>query len=156
MREIFIERVLDPILINAASDNEDVAFILINIPGLARSSATGTEVCACILEQFVSSERIFEHGNDSFAVILQNSDEAEAIQIASGLYRKLSEIISGSETVPVISIGISSKAIRDSVAAATLLMEANQALSRAIENQDTPIIALKINPEKYREFREEG
>jgi GGDEF domain-containing protein len=156
MRETFIERVLDPILINAASDNEDVAFMLIDIPGLDKTSLTGKEVCACIFEQIGSRERIFDHGIDSFAAILQNSDAAKAIEEATQLYRSISEKLGDVDPVSDIHIGIATKAFRRSVSAATLSAEARQAIAHAGENTETPIVAFKVNPEKYHELVEEA
>jgi GGDEF domain-containing protein len=152
MRETFIERVLDPMLINAAPHNEDIAFLLISIPGLDRKSETGEEVCKSILEQFKSKERIFEYSSDSFAAILQDSNAEKAVAEASQLYLTLNEKVGALESVPEIHIGIATKAFRTTVAASALLAEAKQAIARAVENPDTPIVAFKINPEKYREF----
>jgi GGDEF domain-containing protein len=152
MREAYIEQVLDPILINAASHNDDIAFLLILIPGLDRASLIGVEVCKSILEQFISKERIFEYGSDSFAAILQNSDAEKAVAEASQLYRTLNEKMAALEPLPEVRIGIASKAFRTTVAASVMFDEAKQAIARAGINPDTPIVALKINPEKYREF----
>jgi GGDEF domain-containing protein len=154
MRETFIERVLDPMLINAAPHNEDIAFLLILIPGLEKKSEIGEEVCKGILEQFKSRERIFEYGSDSFAAILQNSDAEKAVEEATLLYLTLIEKVGTLEPIPEIRIGIATKAFRTTVAAETLLAEAKKAVMRATENSDTPIVAFKINPEKYREFIE--
>jgi GGDEF domain-containing protein len=154
LRETYIEQVLDPMLINAASRNEDIAFLLILIPGLDRASETGKEVCKSILEQFKSKERIFEYGSDSFAAILQNSDAEKAVAEASELYLTLNAKVTETDPPPEIRIGIATKAFRTTVAASAMLDEARQAIARAAINPDTPIVALKINPEKYREFIE--
>ncbi|MDR3311545.1 MAG: hypothetical protein LBS64_00215 [Spirochaetaceae bacterium] len=156
MREAFIERVLDPALIYAASHNEDAALIIIRIPGLGRNSRAAVEICECILEQFGSKERIFEYQTDGFAVIMQNTGAGAALGEAETLFLNLTEKTSALEPVPVIGIGISTKTFRTAVTAARLVTEAQQAASRALENPDTPIVALKINPEKYQEYMKQN
>jgi GGDEF domain-containing protein len=157
MKETFINQVLDPILISADSYNEDIALLIVSVPGLDRISSEGEDLSRCFLDQFQSKECIFEYQNDGFAVIMRNTDIEKAVQEAEALYITLNEILNPEGTngqrEPVeIGMGISTKTFRTALGASHLFSEARQAVARALENDETPIVALKINPEKYQEF----
>ncbi|MDR3283628.1 MAG: hypothetical protein LBS97_00420 [Treponema sp.] len=156
MREEYIGQVLDPALISAAPHNEDIALLIIRAAGIDRISSLGTELCALILERFKSKERIFEYRADGFAAIMLNTDVDTALEEAEALYVELTEKTAALDPPPEIGIGIATKAFRTTIAASRLLTEARQAIARALENPDTPIVAFKINPEKYREFMEQA
>ena len=50
-----------------------------------------------------------------------------------------------------ISIWISSRSFR-LIPGKRLITEAEEALSRAMDDQETAIVAFRVNPEKYRQY----
>ena len=121
-------------------------------PREALSAAVTTEEVAAILEgsfnltygqNFLSEE--------GFAAIMQHSDIDTAMQNAEVLHSDIASALkaSGQDSKPLI--GISSRSLR-LISAERLKNEAEQALIHAEEDPNSPIIAFRVNPEKYRKF----
>ena len=83
--------------------------------------------------------------------MINNTNLDSALAIAQSLYgamdKKLNEDNSGSR----LAIGLSSRSERI-ITAQRLITEAEQAVLHAADDKDSPIIAFRVNPEKYREY----
>ena len=101
---------------------------------------------------FSMRDLIFEKGEKGFSIIIPNTDLDQSLvkaeEFKNLVNTKLSETLEGPAR---LSIGLSSRSGR-LVEAERLMMEAFSALDKAKSNSDSPIIAFKSDPEKYRNF----
>ena len=135
----------------AASSEHDLALAIIKIPGMTKESDYYGNICQSLLDFFQFKDFIFEYKEDAFAVIVQNKDIDQALQSAEVLHSNLLGTLTaaGEKTKP--QIGISSRSLR-LISAERLKNEAEQALLHAGEKEDSPIIAFRVDPDKYRKF----
>ena len=96
-------------------------------------------------------EDIFEYKNDSFAGIHINMNLENAINYAEQLFINLYAIYEEQNLTSKIGIGISTRSMR-LVPGNRLISEAEQAAEKALEEETMPIVAFKVNHEKYREY----
>ena len=94
---------------------------------------------------------IFEFDNNGFAAILQDTNLDEAMKKAEEIYKGTKNILTEYDISKSISIGITTRTSR-LISAGRMIEEAHAAVNRAIKNNDDPIVAFRVNPEKYREF----
>lgn len=78
-------------------------------------------------------------------------DVDSAISFADKLYNDISNIIENKKCY----IGITSRSIR-MVTGERLMLEAEQAVEHAIEDKDSPIIAFRVDSDKYRQMLEQN
>ena len=149
--ESYLDARLESELVRAASSEHDLALAIIKIPGMTKESAFYGNVCQSLLDFFQFKDFIFEFKEDGFAVIIQNKDIDQALQSAEVLHSNLLGTLSAAGEKAKPQIGISSRSLR-LISAERLKNEAEQALIHAGENADAPIIAFRVNPDKYRKF----
>lgn len=135
----------------SASTEKDLSLILIQIEKLSKSAPSYRDICKTLLEMFKEKENLFEYKNNGFAIINQDCDVNKAMEIAETLYTKIISISSlkGEKMRP--TIGISSRSLR-LIKSTRLINETEQALLHAKEDADSPIVAFRVNPSKYREY----
>ena len=92
---------------------------------------------------------IFEYKDDSFAAIKTNMNIDDALPFADKLHTEISKIVNKENGF--CYIGLSAKTIR-MVSSERLLKEADAACEHASENKESPIIAFRVNTEKYMQF----
>ena len=149
--ESYLSTRLESELVRAASSEQDLALALIKIPGMTKESDYYGNVCQTLQNFFQYKDFIFERGEDGFAAIMQHCDVDTAMQNAEVLHSNIASALktAGQSAKPLI--GISSRSLR-LISAERLKNEADQALLHASEDADSPIIAFRVNPEKYRKF----
>lgn len=124
---------------------------LVKINGLDR----GNTISAKILEILKDSEKtakIFEYKADGYALII-NKDLQVIVDDFETIYNKITDYLKNNNSINEVSVGISSTSGRE-VKAERIILEADQALDYAIQDPDSPIVAFRANPEKYKEFIE--
>ncbi|TVR02830.1 MAG: GGDEF domain-containing protein [Spirochaetaceae bacterium] len=130
----------------AASNDQDLAFVHARFPGLSRGT-DGYRSCArAMVEQFLFEDLIFEQGQDSFAVVMPNTDLNRAIKQVEHFYSEI-------KATPLPGrpfFGITARSGR-LVEADRLIREAQHALQKAHSEQQT-ILAFRADPQKYRDF----
>ena len=94
---------------------------------------------------------IFEYKDDSFAGIHINMNLESAITYAEQLFINLYSIFEAYGLTSKIGIGISTRSMR-LVPGNRLISEADQAAQKALDEETMPIVAFKVNHEKYREY----
>ena len=94
---------------------------------------------------------IFEYKDDSFAGIHINMNLENAITYAEQLFINLYSIFEAQNISSKIGIGISTRSMR-LVPGNRLISEAEQAAQKALDEETMPIVAFKVNHEKYREY----
>lgn len=142
---------LDSELARASSSQIELSLVLIQIPGLKLDSDCGVEVCKRILEIFHYRDMLFEYKTDGIAVIFSNSDIDKAMESSETIFAEICSILRKHSFSTKPLFGIASRSLRF-ISGERLMTEAEQALFHAKEDPANPIIAFRVNPEKYRKF----
>lgn len=148
--EYMLER-LDNELIRSASSDQDISLFTIKIPGIQWESDCGKQISKIIIEQVKFNDLVFEHGDDAACAIIQNQNTDQALVTAESLYNELAKAIKENNSELKVSIGISSRSLR-LISGSRLANESEEALKRAMADPDSPIIAFRVNPERYKDF----
>lgn len=149
--ESYLDTRLESELVRAASSEQDLALALIKIPGMTKESDYYGNVCQAMQNFFQYKDFVFECKEDGFAAIMQHSDIDTAMQNAEVLHSDIASALKSAGKSAKALIGISSRSLR-LISAERLKSEAEQALIHAEEDPNSPIIAFRVNPEKYRKF----
>ena len=136
-------------LVRAASSEADLSLFIIKIPGLRFTDAVCKNIAASLLEEFQFRDMIFEFGDDGFAVIKTDTTILKAEEIAGTLHSRLTKIIEAAALS--CFIGISSRSTR-MLSADRLILEAEEALNRSLDDPSSPITAFHVDIDKYRDF----
>lgn len=149
--ESYLSERLESELVRAASSEQDLSLVIVRIPGITSECECYSKICTAILETFQYKDFIFEYKDDGFAAIVQDKDVDSAMQSAEKLYSSLMDILKEEKQKAKPIIGISSRSLR-LISVDRLKTEAEQALLHASEDVDSPIVAFRVNPEKYRKY----
>ena len=149
--ESYLPTRLESELVRAASSEQDLALAIIKIPGMTKESDYYGNICQVLQNFFQYKDFIFEYGEDGFAAIMQHSDIDTAMQSAEVLHTDIASALQSTGQSAKPLIGISSRSLR-LISAERLKNEAEQALVHASDDPNSPIIAFRVNPEKYRKF----
>ena len=149
--ESYLDTRLESELIRAASSEQDLSLAIIKIPNMTKDSPFYGKICQALLDYFQFKDFVFEYKEDGFAAIVQGKDVDQTLHSAEILHSNLKGVLAetGVDTKPLI--GISSRSLR-LISAERLKNEAEQALLHAAEDPESPIIAFRVNPEKYRKY----
>ena len=152
MREPLLEHKLDIILNEAAASQDDVTLAIIQVANLEYNSETARSVYTILEHYFEHKENIFEYGEDCFAGIFIGKDTDESLAIAEQIYSDITAVINAApEDNLYVLAGLSSRALR-LIPSRRLVLEATEALRHAEKDPDSPIIAFRVDPEKYRQY----
>jgi GGDEF domain-containing protein len=153
IRERYLSQGLASALSDAETAGTDLALFIIAIPGLTRTSSAGKLVCTVLGNHYKTPAHIYEYKESDFAAIVPGSDFDRAVQGAEKVYVRLNEILTPFNSAPEIGIGISNRLTRV-ISAARLISETEHAVEKALSDPENPIVALKINMDKYRKYSE--
>ncbi|MCQ2240603.1 hypothetical protein [Treponema sp.] len=142
---------LDSELLRSASSDQDLSLFSIRIPGIDWNSECGKNISKVILEKIKFNDLVFNYGEDGVSAIVQNQNTDQALVTAESLHDMLANIVKEAGTDLKISIGISSRSLR-LISGSRLANESIEALNRAMADSDSPIIAFRVNPERYKDF----
>ena len=142
---------VDNEILRCTKSNQDISVISLRIAGIDWTKDEGQAVCSCVKEQLSSPDLIFEKGDDAFTAALPDTNVNEAISVAEDLYASIDEILAQYKNDSIIGIGISSRSLR-MISGERLSNEAEVALNHAMEDESSPIVAFKVDPQKYRNF----
>ena len=132
----------------ATASEIDLALFIIKLPNIPRPSEFFKNVCNYLAIQFQFKDLLFEHQDDCIVAIKISMNVDEALTLADKLYSDICNIINGKNC----RIGITSRSIR-MVTAERLLLEAEQSIEHS--DADSPIIAFRVDSEKYRQMMEQ-
>ncbi|MDE7292006.1 MAG: hypothetical protein K2N58_08170 [Treponemataceae bacterium] len=149
--ESYLDTRLGSELIRAASSEQELSLLVIKIPGMTPQSDYYAKVCKTLLDFFQFKDFIFEYKEDGFAAIIQGKGIDEAMESAESLYANLKSTLNKERANARPLIGISSRSLR-LISAERLKTEAEQAAEHASTDNESPIVAFRVNPEKYRKF----
>jgi diguanylate cyclase (GGDEF)-like protein len=134
-----------------ASANQDLVLTFIkidNYENLSRGESIYRSIAKIILDNFPFQDLAFEHGEDSYAVILPDMELHTGIKEMELFQKKIARSMLQDQLVTV-SIGLSSRNGR-LLSEKTLINEAEKALEKAVEAGRNKIVAFRSDPEKYR------
>jgi hypothetical protein len=137
----------------AASSDQDISFASLVIDRGSASGARDLEAARAsgaklLRETFASHDLLFEMGEDSFAVILPDTDIDQAVKSLDGLRKKAAGTTADAKAT-TLSIGLSSRAGR-LVEEKTLLEEAQTAREKASREGGNRVVGFRADPAKYR------
>ena len=133
----------------ATASEIDLSLFVVKLPEVDMKSEIFKNVCNYLAIQFQFKDLLFEHKNDSIIAIKISMNVDEALNLADKLYSDICNILNNRNC----RIGISSRSIR-MVTGERLILEAEQ----AIEHTDatSPVIAFRVDSEKYRQLMEQN
>ena len=149
--ESYMETRLDSELVRAASSEQDLALVLLRIRGLENNTLMMKRIAAVLLDFFKFRDFIFEYKKDGFAGILLNINLDQAMVLAESMHTQLKDLLESENIRGELAIGISTRSLR-LLPGSRLITEANQALEKAFDETGLPIVAFRVNPDKYRQF----
>ena len=149
--ESYMETRLDSELVRAASSEQDLGLVLLRIPGLENNSLMMKRIAAVLLDFFKFRDFVFEYKKDGFAGILLNINLDQAMVLSETMHTQLKELLESENIREKLAIGISTRSLR-LLPGSRLITEANQALEKAFGETGLPIVAFRVNPDKYRQF----
>lgn len=133
----------------ATASEIDISLFVIKVPEISMTSDVYKNICNYLAIQFQFKDLLFEYKNDSIVAIKISMNVDEALSLAEKLYADICNIINGKNC----RIGITSRSIR-MVTGERLLLEAEQSIEHSDEN--SPIIAFRVDSEKYRKLMEQN
>ena len=71
--------------------------------------------------------------------------------LAEAMHTQLKDLLESENIREKLAIGISTRSLR-LLPGSRLITEANQALEKAFDETGLPIVAFRVNPDKYRQF----
>ena len=142
---------LEEELVNAASSEQDLSLFIIRAAELSRTQSEEFGIDKLLLTTVEERGFAFTYGQDSYALLLKNMKLDDALVEAEKLLESVLQALHENEHTNFVSIGISSRTER-LISAGRLLTEAAEAQKHAAEDPSSPIIAFRVNPEKYRNF----
>ncbi len=139
----------------AASSDQDISFASLSIDGRSAEGARSAGLAAArasiaklLRETFASHDLLFEIGEDSFAVILPDTDIDQAVKSLEAMRRKAAgTTVEGKART--LSIGVSSRAGR-LVEEKTLLQEGAIAREKASREGGNRVVGFRADPARYR------
>ena len=142
---------LDSELVRAASCEKDISLFTVQIENINWSTDYGKAASKAIIETVQFNDLVFNYKNDGCSFVIQNLNTDKAIEKAEKLHQELTAIFDGFKLSFDIFIGISTRSLR-LISGARLATESQEALVHAKEDKDSPIVAFRVNPEKYRNY----
>lgn len=143
---------LDNELNRATASEVDLSLFTIRIPNVARTDYLMREICDYLTIQFQFKDLLFEYKDDCIVAIKISINIDEALSLAEKLQDDINNILKDKNIS--CYIGISSRSVR-MIAGERLIKEADQALQHAQVDDDSRIIAFRVDPTKYQKFLEE-
>lgn len=137
-------------LVRATASEYDLVCYVIKLGNIQRESEKSKVICTYLADEFQFKDLLFEYKDDSIVAIRTNFSIDEAIVFAEKISSHIEGMLDEGENC---WIGISSRTIR-MVSAERLLKEADQAVLHAIDDEDSNIIAFRVNAEKYMQMME--
>ena len=150
-QEKYLSSRLDNELIRAASSEIELSLILIQLPNIDWKTDYGQEICKVIIEMAKFNDFVFNYKDDACAIIQPELNTEKAIELSQKIFRKIKDIFEENNIENHTIIGISTRSLR-LISANRLLNEAEESLKHAREELDSPIVAFRVNPDKYKAY----
>jgi len=142
---------LDNELVRAASSSQDLSIIQINIENMAFDNPLIKAIGSVFIDDIRFTDQIFEYKDNNFILIMEDTSIDKALLIAQNMYIKIKKVCTMDNQSHNIYMGLSSRTIR-LITADRILNEAENALNKAKEDKANPIVAFKVDPDKYLDY----
>ncbi|MBP5358189.1 MAG: hypothetical protein J6Y69_03265 [Treponema sp.] len=142
---------LDSELIRAASGDQDLTVMTLDIPKMDWTSESAREICDLILDLVKFKDLVFEYGQSGCTAIIQNMGIEEALKAAEDLHTNIIASLARRKQYYIVGIGLSARSLR-LISGSRIAKESEQALIHAMEDKSNPVVAFKVNPERYRKY----
>lgn len=142
---------LDSELIRAASGDQDLTLMTIEIPKIDWTSDEAKEISSLILDLVKFKDLLFEYGEFGCTAIIQNMGIEEALHAAEDLHTNIIASLARRKKYYIVAIGLSARSLR-LISGSRIAKESEQALIHALEDKSNPVVAFKVNPERYRNY----
>ena len=142
---------LDSELIRAASGDQDLTVMTLEIPKIDWTSEEAGEICELILDLVKFKDLVFEYGEFGCTAIIQNMGIDEALKAAEDLHTNIIASLARRKKYYIVAIGLSARSLR-LISGGRIAKESEQALIHALEDKSNPVVAFKVNPERYRNY----
>lgn len=152
--ESYLENRLDAELVRAASSEQELALIYIRPVDVCHNHPCAKEIASVLIDCFGFRDLLFEFGDDGYICILQNCSVTKCLSICEHLYQNLANIVKNFGFDTPLVMGVSTRSMR-LISGIRLVKEAMEAVNKALEEPELPIVAFKVNPERYRQFLNE-
>ncbi len=130
-------------------NQEDMSLVIIRLTGIEKSSMLYKKTASLLEKQFKENGIIHAYSSDGFAIILKNFTLNSSTAIAEPLHAQISDLVNDYNSDVRVTVGISSKAGRE-IESERIIKEAVQAEAHAKEDINSPIVAFRVNLEKYK------
>jgi hypothetical protein len=146
-----LENRLNNELEKASAFEQDLALLILRVRNLDKETTANERIETLLFDVFKYEGLVFQYKDDGYAGIMLETDLDEAMKIAENIYRETESILTSFNLENKIGIGLSTRNVRI-IPAERLLNEAEKAVEHSFEEQEMPIVAFKVNPEKYRQY----
>ena len=147
--ESYLMTRLDNEIDRATASEIDLSLFIIKLANIEKTSEEFKNVCNYLSIQFQFKDLLFEYKEDCIVAIKISMSVDEALALADKLYSDISNIVNNKDS----RIGISSRSIR-MVGGDRLLLEAEQSIEHS--DVDSPVIAFRVDSEKYRKLMDQN
>jgi len=145
-----LDRRLTLELERSAFHEQDLSALQIHFPGLRKRSDLYAQAAHLILSHFSFEDLAFEFDDESFFVILPNTELSVAIKSADMFRRETLHFVR-EQRIDAPQIGLSSRNGRITESA-QIIKETRQAVAKAGEDPNSRIVGFHPDPQKYRAF----
>lgn len=135
------------------NEKKELTLALLKVNNLDRGNAISNKLVEILKNDISETAEIFEYNSDGYAIILYDEDLSLCAETFDKIYENMTSYLRENNSTNEVVIGLSSVSGRN-VVPQRLETEAAQALSHALEDPDSPIIAFRANPQKYKEYIE--
>lgn len=148
--QLLLEKELQAAISKSSDEDTDLSLLIVSVPALKEQSAEARLIAGTLIEKIGNQGNVY-HFNDGFTTIIRNTNLDTALATAQALYTVIDRILQENGNTAKAAIGLSSRSERI-ITSQRLITEAEQAVLHAANDSESPIIAFRVNPEKYREF----
>lgn len=149
--ESYLKPRLESEINRAIASEFDLSLFVFQFEDIDRDSELFTHICNYLSLQFQFKDLLFEYKNDCLVAIRNSMNLDEALNFSDKIFTEIKSIIENKKCF----IGISTRSIR-MVGGERLLLEAEEALKHARDDESTPVVAFRVDAEKYREYMEKN
>ncbi len=149
--ESYLETRLDSELKRSASSEQDLALMFIKIRGIESNPTAKKKVATLLIDYFKYRDFVFEHEKDGFVGIMLDVNLDQTMVLSEELFKHLEYLMLIEGVTAKIGIGISTRSLRI-LPGSRIIEEASEAVTRAFAEEGIPIVAFRVNPEKYRQY----
>ncbi|MDR1108466.1 MAG: hypothetical protein LBL19_05470, partial [Spirochaetaceae bacterium] len=135
-----------------AAENQDLVYVTLEFQSTGEiNELMFNQFTGGVLNYFTHRDLIFQKGEWGISVIIPHTDLAQGFKKATAFHTRLMHSLSRDFQDTRFCIGLSSRAGR-LVEVERLIFESEKALEKAREDPASPVVAFKIDPEKYQSF----